>query len=610
MKIKALILSILLILISCQPQFTPQKELNCYVPPPVLDPKPWNGTPIDTTSNDGRLEYLSIDNIESINTEKDEFDLEFYANKALLTRSEDVANQEVIKLFKVTNNDFNERKPLDLLPGPSGFPTIYKDDLYFSAIPAYLTENEINYFKSLSKDENLRIPKNKEDGRSRIFYANFTDDKIQNPTLSSLAWDLEIEDFDSHAAFSPNGDFVFFTSSKGHPHNGMDLYYAEVTSQMNLKKAVNIKTVNSIYEELSPFISADGKYLYFSANGEISVGGYDIYRSEINPEFWKNPDSKYFSKPQNIGAPINTSFNELFPSSSGKIDELLYYSSDQPGGKGRYDMWVFHKVKRDTMKYADDIEKNIDFKVDVDLNIDKLEENEIDLPFEPLITKSESKTFSLTGKVVDDKNNPIPDADIIVEELPEGKIQIQTKTDADGDYDLVIKKGDEIKVTADNKEDFYDSYIITKEEQDSIGSYKRDIKLDLELTIRINFPYNVFDSPYEFLIDEKGKETKEKWESEINNIADNLKNSLSKLDKIILVGHTDPVGSDSYNYELGLNRVKFIIKELASRGIPENLMEFSSKGKREPLEKFAIESKEQYHRRLRRVSLEKVYKEK
>ncbi len=68
----------------------------------------------------------------------------------------------------------------------------------------------------------------------------------------------------------------------------------------------------------SPALSEDGRTLFFSANFEDGIGGFDLYRSTLNGGAW--------TKPENLGPDVNTKDNELYPffHSSG----ILYFSSD------------------------------------------------------------------------------------------------------------------------------------------------------------------------------------------------------------------------------------------------------------------------------------------
>ena len=71
----------------------------------------------------------------------------------------------------------------------------------------------------------------------------------------------------------------------------------------------------------NPFLSFDGKKLFYQADFSDSKGGYDIYYSKKTSEGW--------SKPINLGDPINTAENECYPSVSPGED-VLFFSISQP----------------------------------------------------------------------------------------------------------------------------------------------------------------------------------------------------------------------------------------------------------------------------------------
>lgn len=63
--------------------------------------------------------------------------------------------------------------------------------------------------------------------------------------------------------------------------------------------------INTPYEENYPFITADGKTLYFSSKGHNSMGGYDIFKCT------RNDTLSSWSKPQNMGYPINSTYDDI-----------------------------------------------------------------------------------------------------------------------------------------------------------------------------------------------------------------------------------------------------------------------------------------------------------
>lgn len=98
-----------------------------------------------------------------------------------------------------------------------------------------------------------------------------------------------------------------------------------------------LNSVNTNGNEGSPSISADGKYLFYTAcNRQNGFGRCDIYVSENREGNW--------DVSKNVGFPVNTGFWEAQPSVSPD-GRTLYFVSDRPGGFGGSDIWVSHKDK-------------------------------------------------------------------------------------------------------------------------------------------------------------------------------------------------------------------------------------------------------------------------
>lgn len=86
---------------------------------------------------------------------------------------------------------------------------------------------------------------------------------------------------------------------------------------------------NPEYNLSFPFVSADGRYLFFCSDMPGGEGKYDIYMSENIEGRW--------SEPRNLGPEVNSRAAEIHPflHSSGR----LYFASDRPGGMGGLDIW-------------------------------------------------------------------------------------------------------------------------------------------------------------------------------------------------------------------------------------------------------------------------------
>ena len=126
--------------------------------------------------------------------------------------------------------------------------------------------------------------------------------------------------------------------------------------------------------------------------------------------------------------------------------------------------------------------------------------------------------------------------------------------------------------------------------------------------LRLNFPFDDDSHPYDFIIDEKGQKSDMMWKTSIDLIAKSIKNSSQSLDKVILYGHTDSLGTDEYNVALSSRRATFIAKQLKAQGIPSRLLVIVAKGRTMPVPRYSSESDETFQLRCRRVEFVKVFK--
>jgi outer membrane protein OmpA-like peptidoglycan-associated protein len=126
--------------------------------------------------------------------------------------------------------------------------------------------------------------------------------------------------------------------------------------------------------------------------------------------------------------------------------------------------------------------------------------------------------------------------------------------------------------------------------------------------IRINFPTDEYMNPYKYTLDSSGIETGRLWTEELKLVASNIKMALDRIDRIVLVGHTDDVGTDAYNMALGLRRVDFVMNELVKLGIPREVLYSRTAGEGEPIPRNKDEDTTTYRKRLRRVTMEKFFK--
>jgi outer membrane protein OmpA-like peptidoglycan-associated protein len=158
------------------------------------------------------------------------------------------------------------------------------------------------------------------------------------PVAEEFSKDLNTKYHEGPLTFSADGNTIFFTRNnynEGKSRNSSDnvnklkLY----TAQLRDGGWTNVQEMPFNSDEYStghPALSRDGKSLYFVSDRAGGKGGTDVYVSRLENNTW--------SPPLNLGAPINTKGNEMFPF----VDENgnLYFSSDgQAGGMGGLDIF-------------------------------------------------------------------------------------------------------------------------------------------------------------------------------------------------------------------------------------------------------------------------------
>ena len=138
--------------------------------------------------------------------------------------------------------------------------------------------------------------------------------------------------WEGSVCLSPDEKTIYFSSERQGGIGGRDIYYAQLMPDGNWGNVKNLgPDINTKFDEDAPFIHADGKTLFFASTGHNTIGGYDIFRSELKLGKW--------STPYNVGKPINTMQDDKFyvVSSDG---ERGYYSSERKDGYGQQDIYV------------------------------------------------------------------------------------------------------------------------------------------------------------------------------------------------------------------------------------------------------------------------------
>lgn len=149
--------------------------------------------------------------------------------------------------------------------------------------------------------------------------------------LNTAAWE-------THATISPDGNYLYFVSDRPGGLGGRDIYRLKKLPNGEWSKAMNLgPPVNTPYDEESPFLGADNQTMYFSSNGPASMGGFDIFVTQMD-------ESEQWSDPVNMGYPLNSFDDDIFYTTTA--DGLTgFYSSDKSDGQGDKDIYMIETDK-------------------------------------------------------------------------------------------------------------------------------------------------------------------------------------------------------------------------------------------------------------------------
>lgn len=191
------------------------------------------------------------------------------------------------------------------------------------------------YTNCLSKDGTQLYLNIEDNFNSDIMFSSYNNNRWDKSEL--LNKNINTKFWESHASISPDGEALYFTSNKKGGFGEMDLYVSRKDNLGDWGKALNLgPAINTELNEDHPFLSEDGKMLYFASQGHFNIGGYDIFKSE------QMADGTW-SKPVNIGFPVNTTDDDLFfyPSGNGKYGYQARFADDNFGLRDIYRFEIF-----------------------------------------------------------------------------------------------------------------------------------------------------------------------------------------------------------------------------------------------------------------------------
>lgn len=156
---------------------------------------------------------------------------------------------------------------------------------------------------SLNNDGTLLFLYKTDNFDGNIYSSEFVNDSWT--PIRKLNRNINTKFYESHAAISPDSKKLYFTSNRTGGMGGLDVYVSEIDAMGEWGPAINLgENVNTIYNEDTPFITANDSLLYFSSEGHTGMGGYDIFRSRRSDQSWEAPF--------NLGFPVNSTDDDRF----------------------------------------------------------------------------------------------------------------------------------------------------------------------------------------------------------------------------------------------------------------------------------------------------------
>jgi outer membrane protein OmpA-like peptidoglycan-associated protein/tetratricopeptide (TPR) repeat protein len=376
-------------------------------------------------------------------------------------------------------------------------------------------------------------------GSTDLYQSTLKNGKWTNPI--NLGPKVNSKHWDSQPSISADGRKLFFISSRPGGQGKSDIWYSEKDETGAWKEAVNLgPTINTPMEENSPFIHQDGTTLYFASNGQIGMGGFDLYKTNV-----LQIDQP--TQPVNLGYPINTEKNEEFMIINAR-GNIAYLSSER-GNSQNKDLYYF------------------------------------EIP-----QKARPTPVSWVSGMVYDAitRNPL-EAQFSLVDLSSGVEIIQSQSGSDGNYLVVLPSGKEYAFKCSKTGYLFHSENFSLSTSDeNKQAVSMNIALQPMQTGKSTILRNVFFATNEFTLSPVS-------ELELMELV-RFMNENPAI-RIEIGGHTDNQGDKEYNQILSENRARSVQDFLISNGIAARRVNHKGYGINKPIRENETEEGRAFNRR-------------
>ncbi|MBX3253850.1 MAG: OmpA family protein [Chitinophagaceae bacterium] len=373
---------------------------------------------------------------------------------------------------------------------------------------------------------------------SAIFSSEKTDTGWSKPV--KLGEPINMPGSNSTQPFvTTDGNFLLFSSDRTGGVGKYDLWYATLDSNANALLVTNMgNIINTAGDEFSPSYHTLYRHLFYSSNGRVGMGGFDIYyaKGDFQLSNWE--------KVLNAGSPINSSKDDL------------YYVPTDPDN-----VWNTGLLSSDR---------------DTDCCLD-------------IFAVRQDNAQYVSGTIIDCKSRqPLQGVSLSIKDSKKGKTILSQQTDAAGKYSFQLKNTSRFDIVA-NKEGYEEAtgnYVVTMVTgRDTIQNEALCLSF-----IVVNPSDPELDDALEALNESstlaKFSYNKSNVDGSYYEKLDSLARLMQRYPDIVIEigGHTDSKGKESYNLILAQKRVDACIKYLVKKGISKQRLVGKAYGECCPLE--------------------------
>lgn len=317
--------------------------------------------------------------------------------------------------------------------------------------------------------------------------------------------------WESAPSLSPDKKDLYFSSNRNGGYGGKDIWVTHRLPNGTWSRPENLgAAINTSADETCPFIHPDNQTLYFNSNGLTGYGMADLF-------LVRRDTAMAWGKPENLGYPINTIDDEgsLVLTSDG---QTAYYASDRAGDTSGLDLYRF------TIRPA--------FRA--------------------------ARTYWISGHVFDKASRTGLPSSVVLTDINNRKFRTDIRTDEDGRFLITLPAGRDYALHVNRK-----GYLFYSDRIALTGTLP-----DSSLTLPV---------PLQPIVPGAGIILNNIYFG--NNESTLQPASLEELDKLVLLmnenptlnvevgGHTDYVGKKEANRILSLKRAQSVVQYLVQKGI-------------------------------------------